>query len=115
MKKCIATFLLLLCCAFYTHAQDNTPLKKEPTTAQQAKKVTVFPNPASNVVHVLGLRNTSKATIIISDVYGNAVQQHQWAIKDASLSIPIPNLEPGIYVISISSSAEQVQTKFYKQ
>lgn len=78
------------------------------------RKIKVFPNPATNLVNILGLQNSSKATILISDISGNIVLQHEWAIRNNSLSIPIPNLETGIYVVGIESKEQKVQTKFYK-
>jgi len=77
-------------------------------------KVKVFPNPATNVINVLGLRNTEKADIIISDIYGNTVLAHHWAIRRNVLNIPISTLEPGAYIIQIHSDEQQVRKKFYK-
>jgi len=91
--------------------QEQATHQKEKTT----KKIKVFPNPATNVINVLGLTNTTRATIIISDISGNEVIQRQWAIRNKAVSIPIPNLEAGIYVIRITSREQQVQTKFYKK
>jgi len=78
-------------------------------------KVKVFPNPATNVVNILGLQNSSRADISVSDTYGNAVLQHRWEIKNNALNIPIASLDPGIYIVTIRSEEQQVQTKFYKQ
>ncbi len=114
MKK-YALLIFLISCSFYVKAQDAS--SKETIVQEQqtdAKKIKVFPNPATNVVHLLGLVNSQKAFIRISDVYGNVVLQRQWAIRDASLSIPIPNLESGIYVVSVNSPEQKVQLKFYK-
>lgn len=82
---------------------------------QENLKVKVFPNPATNVVNILGLLNSNRAHIVISDTYGNMVLQHHWAIKEKSLSIPIAQLNPGIYIIIIVSKEQRVQTKFYKK
>lgn len=78
-------------------------------------KVKVFPNPATNVVNILGLKNTSKADIAIMDIYGNIVLAYQWAIRRHALNIPISTLEPGAYIIRIFSEEQQVRTKFYKE
>ena len=78
-------------------------------------KVKVFPNPATNVVNVLGLQNSNKAAILITDAYGNKVLEHHWRIKNNALNIPISALRAGIYIITIRSEEQQVQTKFYKQ
>lgn len=112
MKKTIVLITLLF--SFVGSAQSNAD---QPTLqeTQISKKVKVFPNPATSVVNILGLQNSAKATIVISDVNGNVVLQHQWAIRRKALNIPISDLNPGIYVVSIRSEEQQVYTKFYKQ
>lgn len=77
--------------------------------------VKIFPNPATTVLNVLGLKNDHHASIVISDSYRNTVINHQWDIKNHSLNIPVFKLEKGIYVITIQSEHQTVQTKFYKQ
>lgn len=79
------------------------------------QKIKVFPNPATNIVNILGLKNSSQADIIVTDMSGNEVLNHQWAIRNNSLSIPIPNLNSGIYAVRINSKEQQIQTKFYKK
>lgn len=78
-------------------------------------KVKVFPNPATNVVNVLGLKNTSNADISIMDIYGNTVLAYRWAIRRNALNLPISTLNSGAYIILIHSEEQQVRTKFYKQ
>ena len=78
------------------------------------QKIKVFPNPATNVVNILGLKNSTQANITISDISGNAVLQRQWAVRNNSVSIPIPNLNAGIYVVRIASEEQKIQVKFYK-
>ena len=88
------------------------------TTRQEtpsAQKVKVFPNPATNVVNILGLINSEKAEIFISDVYGNMVLVHQWRIKNNTLNIPISTLSSGMYIVTIRSQEQHIQTKFYKK
>ncbi len=80
-----------------------------------ANDVKVFPNPATTVINVLGLKNDQHAAISIIDSYGNQVIFHQWTIKNNALNIPILNLEKGMYLLRIRSEHQNVQTKFYKQ
>jgi len=101
--------------SFWATAQTS----KKPITTYQEKlvskpKIKVFPNPANNVVNILGLKNSSRAEIVVSDIAGNALLKHQWAIRNSSISIPVPNLKAGIYVIRIDSKEQKIQTKFYK-
>lgn len=93
---------------------EGEPAVKTQQPVSQVK-IKVFPNPATNVVNILGLKNTSKANIAIMDIYGNTVLAHQWVIRLNVLNIPISTLEPGAYIIRIHSDEQQVRTKFYKQ
>jgi hypothetical protein len=84
--------------------------------AQDVKNdIKVFPNPATNVINVLGLKNDSNAAISIRDSYGTQIIYHQWDIKRNSLNIPVFNLEKGLYMITIQSEHQNVKAKFYKQ
>ncbi len=109
MKK-----LLLILSLFFAmalgHSQEGNP---EQIAVQP--KIKLFPNPATNVINVLGLENSARANILISDIYGNSVLQHQWKIKNNALSIPVAHLEKGVYMIIINSLEQKVSTKFYKQ
>ena len=107
---------MLFILAFTAQAQTavDTGSPTQERTAPQLK-VKVFPNPATSVVNVLGLKNTSKADISITDIYGNIVLEHQWEIRRNAINIPISTLSSGAYVIVILSKEQQVRTKFYKQ
>lgn len=113
MKKALFTMILLFFCSWGL-AQTNEIIanQKETPTIQNIK---VFPNPATNVVNILGLKNSDKADILISDAYGNALLKHQWRIKNNAINIPIASLETGIYMVTIISLEQKVQTKFYKK
>ena len=113
MKKAFYTLILLSYCSLGL-AQTNESIVSQPETPS-VRKVKVFPNPATNVVNILGLKNSNKADIIISDVYGNVQLKHQWRIKNNALNIPIVNLNSGIYIVTINSQEQQIQTKFYKK
>lgn len=109
MKRILFLFLFAFVLSFSLHAQSDE--------AQIApiSKVRVFPNPATDVVIVLGLQNSGRAEVIVTDIYGNMVLKHQGIIKDQALNIPIASLGTGIYVIAIRTEVQDVRTKFYKQ
>lgn len=109
----IVCFIVLLCS--YGHAQENKINGSVQVETATAQKVKVFPNPATNVVTILGLINSDRADILISDVYGNVMLKHQWRIKNNALSIPIVKLTSGIYIVTIISNKQKIQTKFYKK
>lgn len=113
IKKNLPICILLLFCVL-TFAQEGESAIIDQDAAKP-QNIKVFPNPASNVVNILGLKNSSKADIIISDVYGSIQLKHQWRIKNNALNIPIVNLIPGIYIVTIRSQEQNIQTKFYKK
>ncbi len=118
MKKHFIFLLLLLMFTLIGNAQSGTTQGEPSSETQQPVlevKIKVFPNPATNVVNVLGLKNTPKADIVISDIYGNTVSAYQWAVRRNALNIPISTLEPGAYSITIFSEDQRVRTKFYKK
>lgn len=116
MKK-LFSLILLLMVSLVVNAQSVNSKSDSPATEKSVAevKIKVFPNPATIVVNILGLKNTSKADIMISDIYGNTVSAYQWAIRRNALNIPISTLEPGAYIISILSEEQQVRAKFYKK
>ena len=76
MKKNVS--LLLLCLLFVSMAYSQKDTSgNNPEAPVNIIKVKVFPNPATNVVNVLGLQNCNKAEFTISDLYGN-VGFGQW-------------------------------------
>lgn len=106
-------FILLSFCLFASllHSQQEM----DNAVSIPKNEIKVFPNPATNVINILGLQNTSKATIVISDSYGNSLLNYHWEIKNNALNIPIAHLEPGFYVITIHSPGQKIQKKFLKQ
>jgi len=113
MKKAFYTLILLFYCSLgLAQTNESISLLQESPSVQ---KVKVFPNPATNVVNILGLKNSNKADIIILDVYGSIRLKHQWRIKNNALNIPIANLNSGIYIVTIRSQEQSVQAKFYKK
>lgn len=114
MMKNLIILILVLCtisvAAQNSEVQETSSSKK----VVLKQKIKVFPNPATNIVNILGLKNSSRSNISISDISGNIVLKHQWAIRNNSVSIPIPNLDSGIYVVRIDSKEQKIQTKFYK-
>jgi hypothetical protein len=90
--------------------------KSVPTSQESEKpKIKVFPNPASHMVNVLGLANSNKASIGLTDLSGNTLQEYRWAIQNNAISLPIADLLPGIYMIRIRSESQEISVKFYKQ
>ncbi len=113
IKKVLPICILLLFCVLTFAQESESAIIK--LDAVKSQKIKVFPNPATNVVNILGLINSDKADILISDVYGNVMLKHQWRIKNNALNIPIVTLNTGIYIVTIRSQEQNIQTKFYKK
>ncbi|WP_339838628.1 T9SS type A sorting domain-containing protein [uncultured Maribacter sp.] len=103
MKRLFIISFFLLLSAITLSAQENK------------YDIKIFPNPATNVINVLGLKNDTNAAISIRNSYGTQVIFHQWDIKRNALNIPVFNLEKGLYMITIQSELQNVKAKFYKQ
>ena len=110
MKKELWLVLIIFYCMTGL-AQSNEQVK----TGRQEIQVKIFPNPATSVINILGLKDTEKASIVVSDIYGNIVLIHEWKIKNHVMNLPVANLEKGMYMITIQSQEQQVNKKFYKQ
>ena len=115
MKLNWIILILVLSLANTLKAQTNAENDIVPPREVAMQKIKVFPNPATNIVNVLGLKNSRKSAISIRDTYGNLVIELHWEIKNNALNIPVSTLEPGIYMITIHSEEEDVQINFYKQ
>lgn len=115
MKNVLVTFIIVLASSFAIHAQDMGQNENPSPQTTTVRKIKVFPNPATNVVNILGLENSSRADILVTDIYGNAILKHQWHIKNNAVNIPIASLDSGIYMVTIISQEQKVQTKFYKK
>lgn len=115
MKHVLLLFLLFTG-IFYCHVQAE---QRHTTSSEKVStdhtKVKVFPNPATNVVNILGLKNSEKAEILISDTYGNILLSYRWKIGNNAVNIPISTLEAGIYMVAIRSQEQNIKTKFYKR
>ncbi|SIQ22897.1 T9SS type A sorting domain-containing protein [Maribacter ulvicola] len=81
----------------------------------EAQEIKIFPNPATNVINVLGLKNDLNAVIRITDSYGTQFIYHKWDIRRNALNIPVIKLEKGLYMITIQSELQNVKAKFYKK
>ena len=74
-----------------------------------ANSITVFPNPASDIIFVNGLNENAK--ISIYDLSGRLLFSKQVTNKQ----IDISNFQSGIYTMKIETSKEIVTKKFVKQ
>ncbi len=93
----------------------NSQSNGDPSNSTHTENVKLFPNPATTVINVLGLKNATNANILISDVYGNPVSNYHWEIKNNALNIPVAHIEEGVYMLTIHSEEQSVRKKFIKK
>ena len=112
MRQTLYITSLVFCIYFSTNAQNE---KKDYSVTKKEQIIKVFPNPATNVINILGLFNSNNANIIIIDSYGNIVKKYYWEIKNSAINIPVSSLETGVYNVLITSKEQNIKPKFYKK
>jgi hypothetical protein len=75
-------------------------------------ELSVFPNPANNIIHINGL-NFSSALITIQDELGNTLIKG--TITGKNQTINISSIKPGMYNLTVSQNGKSMNAKFIKQ
>jgi hypothetical protein len=92
---------------------SNTASYKQPTSVEEAAKAsqyTMFPNPATNVLHIQGAVN---ADYTVTDVTGRVLLQGK--LDSRNNTIAIENLAKGFYVANIIEKDVTTLLKFTKE
>lgn len=80
--------------------------------------MTIFPNPAQDVVNLnINTAEYSEATIMISNVVGQMIQQQIVNLQSGEniFSIDLDNAPAGVYMVSVETSSHQSVSRFLKQ
>jgi hypothetical protein len=73
--------------------------------------ISVYPNPAVNVVNFdYRISSTSNSWFRIYNMLGNVVKSVRLEKSSASISIPVDDLDSGIYIYSVSVNGEAIKT-----
>ena len=67
--------------------------------------ISIYPNPASNLINISGLDNTQNFELEIIDVNGRVVKKYAAISNNASLNIS--SLQSGVYFLQFSNSKER--------
>lgn len=89
---------------------------KEDCNLLQSTYISLYPNPANDILHVV-LPNSSKKKDVInlSDIRGRKVCiDDNYYRTDSGWDINVSTLKPGIYFINISSNNQMITKKFIK-
>ena len=75
--------------------------------------VSVYPNPAQNVLHVVGLSANAKLTVV--DFSGNIVVSSELRAVSGGYDLNIASLHAGNYLLKIETNGEVVMKQFVKE
>ena len=79
-------------------------------------EISVYPNPATNVINVVNPANTSALKVEIFDVNGRVVASDDKALENSTEgSISIDHLETGIYTLRVYGENGQKTFKIVKK
>ena len=96
--------------------RDNTTAfaiscsKKPIAVAVNNSPINVYPNPAQNELNVSGLDNTLGGEIRIHDLLGRRIYSSK--ISSSSVTIPVSNLIPGMYILEAFSENQKYFIRF---
>ena len=91
--------------------QNGTPTSTEDISAVQIDQLKVFPNPGKNQIQIPQIQDNLNQDLVIMDVVGNPVYSK---IGVTTPNIDVTNLQPGIYVIKLSTEHEIMSTMWVK-
>lgn len=72
-----------------------------------AENITVYPNPASTTINIVGIENYTNLNVMIVNLQGQVVRE----VANA-LEINVSDIESGIYFVKISCDGQQYLKKF---
>ena len=76
--------------------------------------VTIYPNPVTDVLHIMPSYTFTDAKILITDLAGKIVFQTESALVESGTAINTETLPNGMYLLSIEVGNKKVVKKFFK-
>jgi hypothetical protein len=91
---------------------EDVPVVGIPGKQESGTQVSLYPNPAGDILQMdIATFNTRPFTITIHDGMGR--QLRQWQEKSSTThTIPISDLQPGTYILTISNGSEKQSQQF---
>ncbi len=77
--------------------------------------ISVYPNPAQNILHVKGLSSTQKIKLTVVDLNGNVVVSRELSVVSNVYNLNIASLHAGNYLLKIETNGETVTKQFVKE
>ncbi|HAW79766.1 MAG TPA: hypothetical protein DCX27_08665 [Balneola sp.] len=79
-----------------------------------APRLSVYPNPTSDVVHVQLPQTVTSAELFIRDMNGKVVQAQSLNSSEI-VQLDVSKLERGVYILNVVSDENQWQERLVKQ
>ncbi len=77
-------------------------------------QVTFYPQPANDYINLTGI-NDMVSSIVVTDLTGNIVLSTHPKSKETEYKIPVHKLATGVYIVSITTTNQTINTKISKQ
>ncbi len=90
---------------------ENSPGLATNQVIAADSKISIFPNPANNILNLKLPNNTTIDKITITDLTGKIVKEQ----SQNTAVINVENLANGIYILQATSGTNSFETKFIKQ
>ncbi len=81
--------------------------------ATTLNKVSIYPNPAQNILHVEGLSSNAKLTVV--DFAGTIIVSRELSVVSNGYDLNISSLHAGNYLLKIEANGEVVTKQFVKE
>jgi len=76
--------------------------------------VTLSPNPAKNNALVSISGKTNNASVTVTDVTGRVIWQKQ-NVQTAQIKLPLANIKPGVYMVTVKNGEGSKTIKLVKE
>jgi len=88
---------------------------KENTNVAQSLNFNLYPNPANSLVYITFDAPQNKATIEVYDMLGKVIRGLQYNDLVQYISIPVSDLQSGVYMVKIQTQEGLAVKKFVKE
>ncbi len=82
--------------------------------ATTLNKVSIYPNPAQNILHVEGL-SSQNAKLTVVDFNGNVIVSRELSVVSNGYDLNVSSLHAGNYLLKIETNGEVVTKQFVKE
>ncbi len=105
------TFTLDVTDGLNCSASDDVTVNVQIVSINEIEKASflVYPNPASSELHIQGLESLKGLNASLSDINGKTFRAI--VLEDGMNKMDVSDLSPGVYLLKVSSDADEYQSK----